>query len=108
MYYSLRSILVATNIDVPRHILVLDTFILVTSNMNHRECRNAHLITFSYDVTSLNIFCVYLFISIGYHIKKRNSSSYGLSTFAPVSNFGMFEIYKFPLSHRVQVLSFSQ
>jgi hypothetical protein len=34
---GIRSILVATNIDVSRHILVLGTFILVASNMNQRE-----------------------------------------------------------------------
>lgn len=32
--YSIRSILVATNIDVSRHIVVLDTSILMSSNMN--------------------------------------------------------------------------
>jgi hypothetical protein len=35
--YSIRSILVATNIDVSRHIVVLDTSILMSSNMNRRD-----------------------------------------------------------------------
>jgi hypothetical protein len=35
--YSLRFILLDTNIDVCRHILIVDTFILVASNMDRRK-----------------------------------------------------------------------
>jgi hypothetical protein len=35
--YSLRLILLHTNVDVPRHILIVDTSILVASNMDPRE-----------------------------------------------------------------------
>jgi hypothetical protein len=35
--YSLRSILLYANIDVSRHILVVDTFILAKSNMGRRK-----------------------------------------------------------------------
>jgi hypothetical protein len=43
MFYSLRSILVATNIDVSRYILVLGTSIRVISNMNRWEyCSNSY------------------------------------------------------------------
>jgi hypothetical protein len=36
-YYSLRLILLFTNMDVSRYILVVDTSILVKSNMGRRE-----------------------------------------------------------------------
>jgi hypothetical protein len=35
--YSLRFILIVAHMDVSRHILVLDTSILLTSNMDRRE-----------------------------------------------------------------------
>jgi hypothetical protein len=35
--YSLRSIILFANVDVPRHILVVDTSILAKSNMDRRE-----------------------------------------------------------------------
>jgi hypothetical protein len=35
--YSLRPILLFVNIDVFKHILVIDTFILEKSNMDRRE-----------------------------------------------------------------------
>jgi hypothetical protein len=35
--YSLRPILLVVNIDVPRHILVVDISVLVKSNMDRRE-----------------------------------------------------------------------
>jgi hypothetical protein len=37
MLYSLRPILLFANIDVSRHILVVDTSILAKSNMGRRE-----------------------------------------------------------------------
>jgi hypothetical protein len=37
LIYSLRFILVDTNIDVSRHIVVVDTSILASSNMDRRE-----------------------------------------------------------------------
>jgi hypothetical protein len=39
IYYSLRSILVPTNVDVSKHILVIGTSILVESNMNRRDIK---------------------------------------------------------------------
>jgi hypothetical protein len=39
--YSLRPIILFTNIDVSRHILVVDTSILAKSNMNWREYINS-------------------------------------------------------------------
>jgi hypothetical protein len=35
--YSLRSIILFANIDVSRHILMIDTSVLAKSNMNRRE-----------------------------------------------------------------------
>jgi hypothetical protein len=35
--YSLRFILLFTNMNVPRYILVVDTFVLAKSNMGQRE-----------------------------------------------------------------------
>jgi hypothetical protein len=35
--YSLRSIILFANIDVSRHILVVDTSVLAKSNMGRRE-----------------------------------------------------------------------
>jgi hypothetical protein len=37
LYYSLRSIILFANIDVSRHILVIDTSVLAKSNMDRRE-----------------------------------------------------------------------
>jgi hypothetical protein len=37
IFYSLRLILLFSNIDVSRHILVIDIFILTKSNMGRRE-----------------------------------------------------------------------
>jgi hypothetical protein len=37
MLYSLRPIIVFANIDVSRHILVVDTSVLAKSNMGRRE-----------------------------------------------------------------------
>jgi hypothetical protein len=36
-WYSLRSIILFANIDVYRHILVVDTSVLAKSNMDRRE-----------------------------------------------------------------------
>jgi hypothetical protein len=36
-WYSLRSIILFTNLDVSRHILVVDTSVLAKSNMGRRE-----------------------------------------------------------------------
>jgi hypothetical protein len=35
--YSLRSIILFAKVDVSRHILVVDTFVFVKSNMGRRE-----------------------------------------------------------------------
>jgi hypothetical protein len=45
--YSLRFILIDSNMDVSRHILVLDTSILKSINMNRREYKKS-LITLFY------------------------------------------------------------
>jgi hypothetical protein len=37
MFYSLRPIILFINIDVSRHILVVDISVLAKSNMNRRE-----------------------------------------------------------------------
>jgi hypothetical protein len=37
IYYSLRPIFLFANIDVSRHILVVDTSVLAKSNMGRRE-----------------------------------------------------------------------
>jgi hypothetical protein len=37
IYYSLRPIILFTNIDISRYILVVDTSVLVKSNMGWRE-----------------------------------------------------------------------
>jgi hypothetical protein len=36
-YYSLRPIILFTNIDVSKHILVVDTSVFAKSNMGRRE-----------------------------------------------------------------------
>jgi hypothetical protein len=40
--YFLRPIILFANMDVSRHILVIDTFILAKSNMDRREYINRH------------------------------------------------------------------
>jgi hypothetical protein len=41
-YYSLRPIILFANIDVSRHILVIDTSVFVKSNMGRREYYNTY------------------------------------------------------------------
>jgi hypothetical protein len=55
--YSLRPILLFANIDVSRHILVIDTSILEKSNMGPREymfCKTLQDVTLTNPITLVN------------------------------------------------------